>query len=550
MRSWRILTILAIILVFGSVGFMLARIKPVSERPVAPKTVDMETSRPVPEESYRDEPGLPKRALVRRGPLTVRYGPNEDYSPVARAKRKANLTYLGSLDGWVRVQVSPEVWGWVPGDSVELQDPGTGTIYLIKPGRWEVRFKKESPLENILLEWSDGIARLTIQGRIPDSLSYGESDNGRVIEIMYPGEALVPSAIRIASKGFESLETRPDRLLLELEQRTLYRVVESGSDRLTLEFSSAVTGIYRRQLPGRTQITIDTIGYVEPRLRTDKGVLSLELPNIRLMTEPEPGEWPWDGGDVTLIRQENNITLKFAGIRFPYLIRQFEDRVSLEYLNPGLQNKLIMIDPGHGGEDLGAVGRTGIVEKDVNLAIARRLEQILSQKGARVLLTRDRDQEVGGPLPDDEYKRRVRELGARARFAREQGADLFLSIHNDWNQDSSLRGTSTFFSKYNLNSAASQRLAGLAQEELLKTLGTRNRGVKDDQFYVIKHSQVPAALAEVLFISNPSEEKLLASEEVLDQVAAALTRALERYFEGEEPKLVPGRRAPRGWTPD
>lgn len=550
MRAWHIVLSLAIIMVFGSVGFLLARIKPVSEPPASPPASEMDTSRPLPEESDKDEPGLPKRALVRRGPVTVRYGPNEDYSPVGRAKRKANLAYLGSLDGWVRLQLSREVWGWVPGDSVELEDPETGTTYQVKPGHWEVRFRKGNPLERILLSWSVGVGRLTLVGRIPPDLSYGESDDGRLIEIMYPGEPLVPSAIRIASKGFEALETRSDRLILELDQRSSYRVAEAGKDRFTLEFRSAVTGISRRQLPGRTQVILGTIGYVEPRLTTDKGILSLELPGTRLAAEPEPGVWPWDGGDVTLVSKENSVALQVGRVRFPYLIRKLDDRVSFEYLNPGLQNKLVVIDPGHGGEDLGAVGGTGMLEKDVNLAIARRVEQILSRKGARVLLTRDQDQEVGGPMLDDEYKTRVRELGARARLAREQGADLFLSIHNDWNLDPRLSGTSTYFSKYNLNSAASRRLAGLAQEELLRTLGSWNRGVNDDQLYVIKHAQAPAALVEVLFISNPAEEKLLASEAVLDRVALALTRALERYFDGEEPRLVPGRKVPRGMSPD
>lgn len=217
--------------------------------------------------------------------------------------------------------------------------------------------------------------------------------------------------------------------------------------------------------------------------------------------------------------------------------------------------RTVVIDPGHGGEDLGAQGPGGVLEKDIALAIARRLRAIITNTlGLQVFLTRDRDADVS--------------LDERTAVANNYKADLFLSIHaNAW-RGRSASGSEVYFLSYQASDEESRRVAqseGAAlppsapagagadlalilwdmaqaehleessllamriQEELASVTGSQGRGVKQAPFRVLVGAAMPAVLVEVAFISNPEEEKLLAQEAFQAKVAAALARGVGRY---------------------
>ena len=214
----------------------------------------------------------------------------------------------------------------------------------------------------------------------------------------------------------------------------------------------------------------------------------------------------------------------------------------------------IVLDPGHGGRDLGTVTAAGAAEKDLALDIARRLAILLRQKpGIEVLLTRDADSEV--------------KLERRARFANEAQADLFVSIHLNWLQPASNRGVETFYlgttqdpylvelaSRENresgyaladvrrlldgiyldLRTQQSKELAASIQRSLHSTLerqnpALRDRGVKSAPFLVLVGTQMPAILAEVSCLSNDKEAELLATEGYRQTIAEALLEGLDSY---------------------
>jgi len=187
-----------------------------------------------------------------------------------------------------------------------------------------------------------------------------------------------------------------------------------------------------------------------------------------------------------------------------------------------LAGRIIVIDPGHGGKDPGAIGPTGLREKDVNLDISSKLAQLLTANGARVVQTRDGDEFV--------------DLYQRTAIAKQEGAEVFLSIHINANVSSDKNGTSTYYRRDSgsfptgVDQADNQRLAGLVQSEMLRTLGTRSLGVLQANFVVLSTSPVPAVLAEVAFVSNPAEEQILKQESVRAKVADALFMALNNYF--------------------
>lgn len=223
---------------------------------------------------------------------------------------------------------------------------------------------------------------------------------------------------------------------------------------------------------------------------------------------------------------------------------------------------VVVIDPGHGGKDPGAIGITGLLEKEVVLDIAKRLANLLSTRmGLKVILTREDDTFIP--------------LGARTKLANAQGADLFVSIHANASPKRDANGFETYFLDQAKNDAGraaailensalkferpevsvagmsdldfilydmiqnefhqeSEHLAGIIQGELDETLHTRNRRVNQAPFYVLNGAYMPAVLVETAFISNPEEETLLDKRWFRQKIAEALYESVKGFKEKYE----------------
>lgn len=219
--------------------------------------------------------------------------------------------------------------------------------------------------------------------------------------------------------------------------------------------------------------------------------------------------------------------------------------------------KTIVIDPGHGGHDTGAVGPTGVEEKDVNLSVALVLADILRDRlGSTVLLTRTEDVFIG--------------LEERTEFANRHMADVFISVHSNAALNRSVEGVETYFLSFDAtdddamrlaemeNAAAhaggrispeesgdisailsdltrtaahhdSSRLAESVQSSMLKAAGNENRGVKQAPFMVLSGAGMPAILVEVGFITNPAGEKRLSSKKSRFKTAASIAEGVADF---------------------
>ena len=192
---------------------------------------------------------------------------------------------------------------------------------------------------------------------------------------------------------------------------------------------------------------------------------------------------------------------------------------------PGLKGKIIALDAGHGGSDTGAIGPTGVTEKGVTLRVAKALQKLLQAEGATVLMTRTTDTEVS---PKKANASDVEELQARCDVGNDGNADIFISMHMDSFTNSTPSGTTGYY--YTKGSRASQRLAQYVSEGVVTALGTGNRGTKSCNFYVVKHTDMPATLVEMAFISNDKEEKLMNSEAGINRAAEGILNGLRRFF--------------------
>ncbi|MBM3462082.1 MAG: N-acetylmuramoyl-L-alanine amidase [Armatimonadetes bacterium] len=199
-----------------------------------------------------------------------------------------------------------------------------------------------------------------------------------------------------------------------------------------------------------------------------------------------------------------------------------------------VQGQRIVIDPGHGGPDAGAIGPAGTREKDVTLAISHRLRDYLEARGAEVRLTRATDRSVARPdAPPNE------ELQARCDVANALNADVFVSIHANASQSSRASGMEVYHARR--AGTAARRLARVEHDRLAGSLPVPARGVKAADFYVLTETHMPSVLVEVAFLTNPDEERLLANPEMQEAAAHALGAGLEEYFiSGRSCPVAPG----------
>jgi N-acetylmuramoyl-L-alanine amidase len=181
-----------------------------------------------------------------------------------------------------------------------------------------------------------------------------------------------------------------------------------------------------------------------------------------------------------------------------------------------ITGKTIVIDPGHGGSDPGAIGFSGLKEKVVNISVAQQLVGLLNQAGANVVITRSGDQSVSHQQ--------------RMDLANSSNADLFVSIHANAFTNPESNGTESHYCAENDHSSASRFLAHQLQRELVSVLNLRNRGVKSSNFYVLKNTVMPAALVELAFMSNQAEEAILGNAQSQTDCADALFRGIEAYL--------------------
>jgi N-acetylmuramoyl-L-alanine amidase len=319
--------------------------------------------------------------------------------------------------------------------------------------------------------------------------------------------------------------------------------------RLVLETTDAVTYRIESTGPREARIRLTGLG-VEPRVEEvrDGFVAAVRLERagadavLRVVFEGAAGELK-----ASTLADPPRVVLDF---RRPTEVAE-RDRVQATPL------RLIVLDAGHGGDDPGAMGPTGLQEKELVLDITRRVARLVDEKlGIKVLLSRDGDHFV--PLRD------------RTSFANRNRADLFVSIHANAHRQTGSAGVETFFLSSEAtdnearqvaaqeNSVAelepatprvradfvkailwdlaqsefqmeSSRLAEIVQDSMTQALRIPNRGVKQAGFYVLGGAAMPAVLIEVGFVTNPREEKRLRDTKYRDEIARAILAGLAEY---------------------
>lgn len=186
----------------------------------------------------------------------------------------------------------------------------------------------------------------------------------------------------------------------------------------------------------------------------------------------------------------------------------------------GNKKKIIVIDPGHGGPDNGSSSKSGTLEKTITLKVALKLGPMLEARGYKVVYTRKDD--------NIQWISEKEDLLRRAKIANDANADLFISIHTNSTDLKNITGTETY---YHQGSSEGKRFAQLVQNEVIEQVNTKDRGIKTEDFSVLRNVTAPSILLELGYISTPSEEAILKDSQYQSKFAEGITNGIVKYLE-------------------
>ncbi|MGO1469921.1 MAG: N-acetylmuramoyl-L-alanine amidase CwlD [Tissierella sp.] len=215
------------------------------------------------------------------------------------------------------------------------------------------------------------------------------------------------------------------------------------------------------------------------------------------------------------------------------LLISFYKRNVKETLSLPITNRIIVIDPGHGGVDPGTVSRNNVLESKINLEVSLKLKSLLEQSGAIVIMTRTDDSGLYTSQSTTLRQKKIEDLKNRRKIINESKCDMFISVHMNSFTNSKYYGAQTFFNK---DSVEGEKLAIEIQNEFRERLDKKNlrTPISRDNIYVLKEIEMPAVLVEAGFLSNPLEEKLLIENKHQEKIAWSIFSGIINYIIEEE----------------
>ncbi len=407
-----------------------------------------------------------RELIVQADQLNVRSGPGTDHETLTQVSRGMRLSILDTSADWYKVKLPSGKTGWVVAwyvkEDIQSSASGTDTTGTSSQDNPSGEEKDEQSGGKGSLNSPDNVAPPYNPPGQPATLQNIDIDSeDKKINIEISCDRQVTYNIFTLSS--------PDRLIIDLND------TQPGSVNTSQDINSSIAGKLRigSRDPDITRLVFDLTGKVIYKVQA--------------------------GADP------NTISLV----------------IFVPDIYEALKGAVIVLDPGHGGADPGAIGRNlGLFEKDVNMQVAECAGELLHSYGVTVLYTRYGDQDVG--------------LYERAGAANNAGADVFISIHMNANLSSSMGGTSTYFSSNALNGqqrqVKSSQLADYIQNSLVANLGLKDKGVRQADFVVIRETVMPAVLIEAAFISNAYEESLMTTDQFRNNIARALVNGIGMFL--------------------
>lgn len=214
---------------------------------------------------------------------------------------------------------------------------------------------------------------------------------------------------------------------------------------------------------------------------------------------------------------------------FVFVFQVASSKQTVQTVSLPVSNKVIVLDAGHGKPDEGAQSSNGTTEAETNLKITLKVQSLLEQSGATVVLTRSDENAIYDLDKTTLRQKKISDIHNRVKIGNESSADIFVSIHLNKISQQQYYGWQCF---YKQNDEKSTALSKSLQENLNDSIQKENKRVsmKLDNVYIIKHVEIPISIVECGFLSNPEEETQLLSDDYQNRLAWGIYNGIMDYF--------------------
>lgn len=524
--------------------------KPLPVPDAKPVPVPVPASKPVPTPIPVPKPvpnpaPTPAKTIVNVAPyavsvtgsiVNIRQSSDTNSAILTSVKLGENLTVYGKQGEWLNVKLSDGRSGWIAGwltkEAHSVVTPTGNTLRLPIGNR------------NLVLTNLDNGLKINLSGVNENDYTLSTTTNQTDLIIKVNNNGVKSAKKSINTWGVKDISIEPSYIYLSFDKPftftdsyvrsqleaniTFAKVQAQGINKIKLNASNEKS-IVQISAKGNLEYTTSNVG-------TSKLYVDIPKAELKLSSANEL-EQAVNYGPIrkVLAKQiSSDIVRLEVDLASGAICNVIENDGYLILAgrlgNGSLKGKTIVLDPGHGTigtggfSDPGAVGRDlKLREKDVVLGISLKLRDSLVKEGANVIMTR---------TSDGKYL----SLEGRAAIANKSNADVFVSVHANSSTNRAANGSSVYmyapYSKPNLYNQRNIRkeLATDIQNEIVKSAGRKNLGVKEANFSVLRNTQVPSVLVETAFLSNPEEEKLFNTDGFLQKMADGIFNGLKTFF--------------------
>lgn len=483
-------------------------------------------------------------ACVLESEVNLRETPSAQANKIDTAYKGERLLVMGEKDSWYQVSRNGRT-SWVASWLVEVST-GTASDVTSGPGNTtplppsqptetgqtapgnaiNLQRSKDSSGLRIMLVSSDKIEAETVKesGRISFTCKNRQLSGVNVLEEKLGDQKLVAQG---TNSGLDA------QINISLPSEYSYEILtEDGGRRLVVFVPNAITKMEKMKYGSvGERMVISSTCPLEHTEKLQGNQLEICLKNV------QAGQYANEGWSSELV-SSMRITAGSGNSKDVYIyidtknLGKYSTAVTGDNKDFNLflfkksamqtSNKIVVLDPGHGGSEPGTHGLY-LIERDVNLVLGLKVGEILKKNGIQVEYTRC----------DDTYM----DLESRALLANSLNAAVFVSLHhNAVENNTTVKGTECFYyAPMDMPEIYMQReerikLATLIHDELINTLQRNDRGVKEYTYSVLRNTRVPSALAEIVFLTNPEEEQLAMSDAFEQQAAEAIARGIMNYL--------------------
>lgn len=490
--------------------------------------------------TYESDRVYADQAIVQVDHLNVRTGPSTNYDRIGQVQKNQSYAIVEAKGNWLKIKWNGKT-GWVAKwlTKVKTESKASASSYTSKYDYLRIRSTAglDGKIKGYLMkgdrvqpQGTRGKWFLIKKGNIEgwvhgDYLTKNSSSNSSsdskekgTKETSANGKVKVGTAVLNVRSG----NSTKGKILTQVRKGQVYEYIAKKDRWYKIKYDKGKTGWVAGWLVNETSTNSDSSSGSETNHANSETYVSLDYNSTNIRNGPSTNHKvvgrAHKGDRFDVITKEGQwYKIDYKGKEAyvaGWIVKEQKESSDPTPTTPSgsLKGKTIMVDAGHGGRDSGAIGRSSSYEKNLTLDTAYLLKKELENQGAKVLMTRTKDEYIS--------------LSIRSYYAKSSNADAFLSLHYN---SAPLNIAATGINSYYYHSK-DQKLASSIQSFMISHTGLRNRGAKKGNFHVIRENNKPAVLLELGFLSDAREEQTLRTSSYQKRVSQGITEGLIHYF--------------------